>query len=130
MSFGTDTLGNVILGTALGGATTAISNTVGISYNLTNNVTATIDIVHSVKNAVSKEFIIEQDIIGKIVVNNTIPYNILTKVTKYHYLRYDIQQSLLASNVISYNIAALIQITTNHLKVNLPAVSRKVVINH
>ena len=130
MSFGTDTLGNIILGTALGGATSPISKGISLTYDIVNTVEVTADILYTLNNGISKAYVITNDIVGKVVVDRIIPYDIVEKITKFTILSYDIRKYLTDSYIISYRIDAPIQITTNNLKVILPAVSRKVLITH
>lgn len=130
MAFGTDTLGDIVLGTSLGGAKTSISKSFVLNNNITNTVFNTFDVVYSMKDSVTRSYIVNNDIIGKIVVNSVIPYSSIAKVKKQYGIRYNTQTLVTANLAITYTVDAPIQIVTKTLKVVLPATNRKVLIKH
>jgi hypothetical protein len=130
MSFGTETLGDFVLGTSLGGAKTSISASFVITNNIINTIATSVVIVYSMKDSVTRSYVVNNSITGKIVVNNEITYSSIAKVKKHSEIRYNTETSVFANLALTYAIEAPIQILTKTLKVVLPATSRKVLVKH
>lgn len=129
MAFGTDSLGDNVLGTALGGAKTSIAVSYVLINNISNAVTNSIDVMFSMKDSVTKEYSFTNDIVGKVVTSTLISYDTVAKIRKQYEVSYNSQETLLSRKEVRYKIEAPIQILTKKLKVILPATSRKVTIN-
>lgn len=129
MAFGTDSLGDNVLGTTLGGAKTSIAVSYVLINNISNAVTNSIDVMFSMKDSVTKEYSFTNDIVGKVVTSTLISYDTVAKIRKQYEVSYNSQETLLSRKEVRYKIEAPIQILTKKLKVILPATNRKVTIN-